>query len=533
MKPVSLHITYRPVHPDRSSGSSRVVDLPFGPVATPVFSLGCEMDATGFSVRLEAHAPLAVQSCKVVLEHAFDRSEMVLLNGYQSWTDTSERPAFSIMRGLIGSPRLSVANWSLDASGDYRFADYSLEPGTRHGWTYATFELDGVFTLLGSLDERSGFTLVATEARRNRVIVSHEPPARIIDAGETVQLCSCAIERGTQREVYDRWLARYGVTARTTVPLCGYTSWYRHYGDIDETKLLDDLAGAADAFAGFDTTGSSKVFQVDDGWCPVGDWDAPRTDRFPNGPAAIARAARDAGFIPGLWMSPFVCERKSRTFAEHRDWLLTDEHGRPVSTGSHWSRHFALDTRNPQVRDAVREWVGTAMRDWGFGLLKLDFLYAACMLPHDGMNRGELMADAVELLREAAGEDCLLLGCGVPLASTFGIFDYCRVGCDVGLDWNDRPHMRLLHRERVSSRNSVHSTIGRSPLDGRTFGCDPDVVFLRDDARLTAEQRGILLYAAKELGSVLLTSDDMGRWDEGQRTAYQQALDDMISRRAR
>ena len=194
---------------------------------------------------------------------------------------------------------------------------------------------------------------------------------------------------------------------------------------------------------------------------------------------------------------------------------------------------FALDTRNPQVRDAVREWVGTAVRDWGFGLLKLDFLYAACMLPHDGMNRGELMADAVELLREAAGEDCLLLGCGVPLASTFGIFDYCRVGCDVGLGWNDKPHMRLLHRERVSSRNSVHSTIGRSPLDGRTFGCDPDVVFLRDDARLTAEQRGILLYAAKELGSVLLTSDDMGRWDEGQRTAYQQALDDMISRRAR
>ena len=533
MRPVGIRISFCPAVAEATQGQAELIELPFGMAVTSAFALDCTFDERGFSVELTPHVPLSVKSCEVVLEHTFDPEEMVLLNGYQSWTDTSERPAFSTMRGLIGSPRLSVANWHLDALGDYRFATYSLEPGTRHGWSYATFELGGTFTLLGSLDERSGFTLIRTEARRNQIIVSHEPPARTIEAGEAVSLCSCAIEQGAQREVYDRWLTRMGVAARKIEPLCGYTSWYRHYGDIDEAKLLDDLVGAAQSFSAFDTAGFTKLFQVDDGWCPIGDWGNFHTDRFPNGPAVVAQAAYQTGFLPGIWMAPFVCEKNSRTFREHPDWLLADEQGNPVPTGHHWSGHYALDTRNPQVRDAIRLWIGTAVREWGFGLLKLDFLYAACMLPHDGMNRGELMADAVDLLREAAGEKCLLLGCGVPLASGFGIFDYCRIGCDVGLDWDDKPPMRLLHRERVSSKNSMLSTIGRSPLDGRAFGCDPDVVFLREDVSLNEEQRSLLLYAAKMLSSVLLTSDDMGQWSPEQRATYQQALDDLMARHTR
>ena len=57
------------------------------------------------------------------------------------------------------------------------------------------------------------------------------------------------------------------------------------------------------------------------------------------------------------------------------------------------------------------------------------------------------MADAMDFLRECAG-DAMILGCGVPLASAFGKVEYCRIGCDVSLDWNDKPHMRLMHRER-------------------------------------------------------------------------------------
>lgn len=228
--------------------------------------------------------------------------------------------------------------------------------------------------------------------------------------------------------------------------------------------------------------------------------------------------------VPGLWIAPFVCERDSRLFSEHPDWLLHDDAGAPVRTGSHWSGAYALDTLNPEVRSYVSEAIETAAREWGFSFLKLDFLYAACMLPHGGMNRGELMADAIELLREAAGEEVLLDGCGVPLASAFGKLDYCRIGCDVGLDWDGLAPMRLLERERVSTKHSLACTLSRSPLDGRAFGCDPDVVFLRAGVRLSPGQQQRLLDADASCGSMLLTSDDMGAWDAKARQRFQRAV---------
>ena len=155
------------------------------------------------------------------------------------------------------------------------------------------------------------------------------------------------------------------------------------------------------------------------------------------------------------------------------------------------------------------------------------------MIAHDGMNHGELMADAMDLLRKGVGDDVLVLGCGAPIASAFGKADYCRIGCDVGLDWNDKLHMRLLHRERVSTKNSLANTYGRAPLDGRAFGNDPDVFFLRGGVRLSDAQRDELLFADADLGSVLLTSDDMGSWDDKQRNRYREALGVFLGKRRR
>lgn len=76
------------------------------------------------------------------------------------------------------------------------------------------------------------------------------------------------------------------------------------------------------------------------------------------------------------------------------------------------------------------------------------------------------MLRAMELLRWLCGEK-KILGFGVPVMPAFGLVDYCRVGCDVSLDWDDRPYMRLIHRERVSTRRSVGNTVFRRRLNGR------------------------------------------------------------------
>ena len=522
------------------------LDGRFAPIDDGRAHVDAAFDGEVLELALTPTEALVVQSCCVVLRHAFTHAEKVLLNGYQSWTDTVERNPWARMRGLKGVSPYIVDRYSLDGGGDYRFTEYSNVAGKLHGWTYATFRRDEGMVLVGSLDEDRGFTLIRTDAAAGSVELYPECPERILEVGQRVVLGRFAITRGMLDECYDRWFELAGVKARTQKPLVGYSSWYRHYDGIDEGKLLSDLAGAQKAFDRgevslkrhlAETQGPEaalpylKTFQIDDGYCKVGDWLEPDERKFPHGLAPLASAAGEAGFLPGLWVSPFVCERNSRLFVEHEDWLLHDAVGNPVDTGCHWSGGFALDTRNPEVRSYVLDVLQTITETWGFKLLKIDFLYAACMLPHDGLNRGQLMADALDLIRLGVGDDCLLLGCGVPIGSAMGRVDYCRVGCDVGLDWDDAPFMRFLHRERVSTKNSLANTYGRAPLDGRAFGGDPDVFFLRPDVKLTDAQRDELLFADAGSGSVFLTSDDISSWSDSMITRFQMALRLLLERK--
>ena len=97
---------------------------------------------------------------------------------------------------------------------------------------------------------------------------------------------------------------------------------------------------------------------------------------------------------------------------------------------------------------------------WGFDLVKLDFLYAVCMLPTEYKTRGQIMCEAMDFLREVIG-DKLILGCGVPLGPAFGKVDYCRIGPDVGLNWDGAPKEKLLHRERVVGETERNAGAGQ------------------------------------------------------------------------
>ncbi len=523
MEPVKALVRYRD-----AAGELREVEFDaLAPCGGGVLGFSISFDGEVLEASVTPSETLAVEFVQVKLRHAFAGDELVLMNGYQSWTDTREMPAWERMKGLRGVPESAIRRWALAGGGDYAFVHYTGRRGEQHGFTYATFRRGEGMVLVGSLDESHGFTFIHADANVGEVDLETEPPLRPLAAGERVVLGRYAICRGTCDECYDRFFELSSIQARPVKPLVGYTSWYRHYGDITEDKLMDDLTD-------IDTKGTPivasigkwahRLFQIDDGYCKVGDWLDVNERDFPQGLGPLTGRIRDRGFMPGLWVAPFVCERESRLFEEHQDWLLRDEAGNPVPTGSQWSGGFVLDTLNVDVRSYVLEVLQAMTGEWGFDLLKADFLYAACMMPHGGMNRGELMADAMRLLRTGAGDDTLILGCGVPLGSAFGVVDYCRIGCDVGLDWDDAPYMRGLHRERVSTRLSLRNTRFRAPLDGRAFGNDPDVFFLRDDVALTEAQRDELLFANAHLGSVLLTSDDKDQWTRAMRKRYNEAL---------
>lgn len=457
-------------------------------------------------------------------------ADALFLNGYNSWTDSVERSPLASMRGLAGVPKAVVDQWVLDGSGDYRFVRQSPLPGRQHGMGYGYLRFGDQVLLVGSLDEDSGFTVLRESAREDTLTLEKEPPARVIEEGEERELVTFAVCEGALDEAFGRYVRLMGVERRPCAPLVGFSSWYRHYDQIDRDKLSQDLDAVTELFAGRDLGPCEPVFQIDDGYATVGDWTNPHADRFPDGLAPFAWACRERGLVPGLWMAPFVCSIDSVLFRDHPAWILRDERHVPVMTGSHWNGACALDTRNPEVRAYVSHALDVATREWGFKLLKLDFLYGACMLAHDGMNRGELMADALELLRASVPEGTMFDLCGVPMMSAFGRTEYCRIGCDVGLDWDDVPYMRLLHRERVSTKNSLANTRGRAHLDGVVFRNDPDVFFLRDDVQLTDVQRSDLLMADATLGGVFFTSDNVGAWSDAQRATFEKALQTFVNR---
>ena len=467
---------------------------------------------------------LEVRLCEATVCVDVASADALLLNGYNSWTDTRERAVNDRMRGLYGVPRSVINNWILDGSGDYRFTVADHRAGRQHGFGYGFLRYGSDVLLVGSLDEDNGFTTIRENLRENYLLLSKECPCGQIQAGQECELMAFALCEGEKAEPIDRWLELAKIKPRPAAPLVGFSSWYRYYEDISQDKLANDLEAMRELLDDCDLGPCKPLFQIDDGYTTVGDWTTPHADRFPDGMGAFAQRIVDAGMMPGLWMAPFVCSVDSDVFRDHKDWLLRDKLGVPVMTGSHWNGAFALDTLNPEVREHVRTSLGTATREWGYRMLKLDFLYGACMLPHGGMNRGQLMADALELLRSSVPDDVVFDLCGVPLSSAMGRTEYCRIGCDVGLDWDDVPWMRLLHRERVSTKRSLANTRGRAHLDGRVFRNDPDVFFLRNDVRLTPEQRKDLMNTDAALGGMFLTSDDVASWNERQRLDYRLAL---------
>jgi len=314
---------------------------------------------------------------------------------------------------------------------------------------------------------------------------------------------------GNEIDVFDAYFAESGFKCSANKPLTGWTSWYNYYQNITESIILENLQAVSRYARDF------SVFQIDDGFQrAIGDWLEINTEKFPRGMEFISSEIHKKNLTAGLWLAPFAAEKTSEIFNRKYEWILKHKNGEPVLAGGNWSTFYALDFYNPEVRDYLRKVFDTVFNVWNYDLVKLDFLYAVSLIPQHGKSRGEVMCEALEFIRECA-KNKLILGCGVPLGPAFGLVDYCRIGCDVGLDWNDKYYMKYLHRERISTLNAVVNSISRRHLDGRAFLNDPDVFLLRDDnSELTKDQKETLFIINSIFGSLIFTSDNFNLYRE-------------------
>lgn len=302
----------------------------------------------------------------------------------------------------------------------------------------------------------------------------------------------------------------------------GFESWYNHYTDINEKLILEDLEslGTTENLIKLQYIDRNRptVFQIDDGWeRAVGHWEID-TQRFPNGLKPIAEKIEAKGYIPGLWLAPFLVTRRSPVFTEHPDWVLKDEQGELVVAGYNdlWDKQFyCLDLSIPNVKEYLDQLMDRAINDWGYRYLKLDFLYAG--LFHGAFAKGgsayEHYDAACKILTSRqetrSGQPVAYLGCGVPFGPSYTYFPLSRIGADTKEQW-DWLKIRLVgHVGRPAAYVSLHDTIGRSHMDNAIFVNDPDVVFLRShNCKLTEQEKEVVALTNFMLASQIMFSDD-------------------------
>ena len=275
-----------------------------------------------------------------------------------------------------------------------------------------------------------------------------------------------------------------------------YCTWYDnvHRGSGNERSTAELSAFAARELKPYGFT----CVQIDDGW-QLGDskGNGPKknfTTFNPLGPYAAGMQAtatniKAAGLTAGLWELPFGGTWNDPFFASHQDWFvkrLAD--GQPFDTA--WGG-TCLDLTDPGARDFVRREISQAVRQWGYGYLKLDGLSTGCGVKPQYVNSGwkednlgdalfhdpaksnlEVFRSGLRLIRETAGPDTFILGCCASqnmrsYAGSFGLVDAMRTGPDNGGSWDGWLKSSPLYGGR------------HHHLSGRIWWNDPDPIYVR------------------------------------------------------
>ena len=492
-----------------------------------------------YIVQLLVHEPTVILKACLYVPFGYEPSDQILCNGFQSWTETK---LFSTQNSIanIGA----IGYFWVGAFGDYHITPKMLDDKSPpsippsnssspkdkkqkplHSWSYTSIQQTSneEQVLFASLDEQNAYTLFLHHCRHNTLSIEKDTENLVTDKLQTLTLFDILVAKGKENQVFDLYdqywhqnNAQIGITTRemTIQPkrASGWTSWYEHYTNISQQIVVENLS----AFQ------KNKIpinfFQIDDGWQQqVGDW-TRHNHKFSDGMHAIAQHIANVGFLPGLWLAPFICSSKSQIFREHPEWILKNEQQKKIHAGYNplWRTWmYVLDFYNPDVQNYLSQVLQTMIQEWGFKMLKLDFLYAVALLPPKNKTRAQVMHQAMRWLRQTVGDKVLLLGCGVPLSPVFGVFDYCRIGPDVHTAW-EMPLLKWLgSRERVSTVLALHNTVNRRQLNNRFFANDPDVSILRKKGHsLNPNQQFTLFFLNQLFGDLQFVSDNIDQYDE-------------------
>ena len=325
----------------------------------------------------------------------------------------------------------------------------------------AVVEADGRTRLFAAPDPAVAVASIRAAVERDRIVVLSDGPVteRIDDRGLAAAIECWADDIG----------AAMGVGTLRSVP-AGWCSWYCYWDRVSERDVLDNLRSINRL--GLDI----GVVQIDDGHqSQVGDW-LTRSRRF--GPLSrLARAITATGRRAGVWTAPFLVGARSELARQHPDWLV----GGAVAAEHAWEQQvLVLDVTHP----GAAQHLGTVYRslaDDGFSYHKIDFLYAGALPGRRHLDAGNIEAyrEGLRIIRDAVGEDAVLLGCGAPLLPSIGLVDAMRISPDTA------PHYEPEHGDmsQAGIRSAIAAGQARAWQHGRFWINDPDCILARPEVQ--------------------------------------------------
>ena len=222
-------------------------------------------------------------------------------------------------------------------------------------------------------------------------------------------------------------------------PIFGGNDWYCNYGNNSHENIVRNASFISKC------AGSSQhrpFMVIDDGWQVSwnpkfngGPWRSCN-DKF-HGMENTASSITQEGAIPGIWMRPLLSsERLSeipyRSFGDDSMTFIDPSHPASIE----------------YIKNEIR-----AVRNFGFKMIKFDFL-CHDIFGHYGFDMGtelfeknipfynkekttaQIIKEFYFALREAAGEDCIIIGCNAVSHIAAGIVDIQRTGDDTsGREW--------------------------------------------------------------------------------------------------
>jgi alpha-galactosidase len=374
-------------------------------------------------------------------------SATVYEGGWQSWSPAGVYPATA-----HASPRPRRELWQTMA---FRPERPAPDAGFQGEGLLAVSErgVHGPTRTWLAHDPSVAVASIRARVERGRLIVSADGP--VVEHASAPDLDHALASVG----------ARLAATmaARPIRPLGpGWCSWYGYWHEVTDAVVAENMALIDREEL------PVSLIQIDDGYqASIGDWLEP-SGRIKD-MAGIAQRIIDGGRQAGVWTAPFMVGADSRLATQHPEWLVKD-----AVAAHHWGQRIhVLDVTHPGAAAHLGS-VFRTLRSWGFTFHKIDFLYAGAM---DGGRHGDAAPlaayrEGLRIIREAVGDDAVILGCGAPLLPSIGLVDAMRISPDT--DHHLEPPDGDVSQPSI--RGALLAGKARAWMHGRLWVNDPDCI---------------------------------------------------------